>query len=163
MNEEAAPTTMRLDQRVVSLVPEINRSQAARLIEQGAVTLNGVVATKSGAKTQPNDVIEVRYDHDEATRIPQIELPVIYEDDSVVVINKPVGLLSHSKGAFNPEATVATWLASRVKDMSGERAGIVHRLDRATSGIMICEKHPKHCRICKNSLHSDALRRRILR
>lgn len=75
--------------------------------------------------------------------IPEIELPVIYEDKTCVVINKPAGLLSHSKGAFNPEASVATWLRSRLKDMDGERAGIVHRLDRATSGVMICAKTPE--------------------
>ena len=75
--------------------------------------------------------------------IPDIELPIIFEDDDCVVINKPVGLLTHSKGAFNPEATVATWLSNRTTDMDGERAGIVHRLDRATSGVMICAKSPE--------------------
>ncbi len=58
------------------------------------------------------------------------------------MIEKPPGLLTHSKGAFNPEATVATWLRGRLRSMEGERAGIVHRLDRATSGIMICAKTP---------------------
>ncbi len=76
-------------------------------------------------------------------KVPEIDLPVIYEDDDCVVINKPPGVLSHSKGAFNPEATVATWLAGRVKGLEGERAGIVHRLDRATSGVMICAKTPE--------------------
>jgi RluA family pseudouridine synthase len=52
-------------------------------------------------------------------------------------------MLTHSKGLFNPEATVSTWLRSRLTAMSGERAGIVHRLDRATSGVMICAKTPE--------------------
>jgi RluA family pseudouridine synthase len=51
--------------------------------------------------------------------------------------------LTHSKGAFNPEPTVASWLGSRLSGMNGERAGIVHRLDRATSGVMICAKTPE--------------------
>jgi 23S rRNA pseudouridine1911/1915/1917 synthase len=57
-----------------------------------------------------------------------------------IVINKPLGVLTHSKGDFNPEATVASFLRERVADLDGSRAGIVHRLDRATSGVMICAK-----------------------
>jgi 23S rRNA pseudouridine1911/1915/1917 synthase len=79
----------------------------------------------------------------ELEAIPEIDLPVLYEDDDCVVIYKPVGVLSHSKGAFNPEATVATWLRTRLTGLSGERGGIVHRLDRATSGVMICAKTPE--------------------
>jgi 23S rRNA pseudouridine1911/1915/1917 synthase len=76
----------------------------------------------------------------------------LYEDDDCVVINKPVGALTHSKGAFNPEATVASWLRKRIASGAWEattdgagnaRAGIVHRLDRATSGVMICAKTPE--------------------
>lgn len=73
-----------------------------------------------------------------------LELPVIYEDSQCVVIDKPVGVLVHSKGAYNPEATVASWLSTRdgfdFLD-SSDRPGIVHRLDRATSGVMICAKN----------------------
>jgi 23S rRNA pseudouridine1911/1915/1917 synthase len=71
---------------------------------------------------------------------PDIDLPILYEDADCIVMNKPVGVLTHSKGAFNPEATVATFLQSHVKDLQGERAGIVHRLDRATSGVIIGAK-----------------------
>jgi RluA family pseudouridine synthase len=59
----------------------------------------------------------------------------------VLVINKPIGLLSHSKGTFNSEATVATWLEDHFKGEKHNRAGIVHRLDRATSGVMIVAKN----------------------
>jgi 23S rRNA pseudouridine1911/1915/1917 synthase len=133
----------RLDQRVVSLVPSLSRAYAARLVEDGKVMLNGKQVTKPGQKIKPEDIVEVEYSEAEQQAIPDIELPILYEDDDCVVIDKPVGLLTHSKGAFNPEATVATWLRSRVKHMEGERAGIVHRLDRATSGVMICAKTPE--------------------
>lgn len=133
----------RLDQKVVELLPELSRSYIGKLIEQGRVRVNGVPAEKAGQKVKQDDVVEVDYDATELTAIPDIDLPVIYEDDNCVVINKPVGVLTHSKGAFNPEATVATWLRRRVKGMEGERAGIVHRLDRATSGVMICAKTPE--------------------
>lgn len=109
------------------------------------MSVNDKVVKKPGQKVKDADRIEVEYDPVSQTEVPEIDLPVLYEDRSCVVINKPLGILSHSKGAFNPEATVATWLDStgRVKGMSGERAGIVHRLDRATSGVMICAKTPE--------------------
>jgi 23S rRNA pseudouridine1911/1915/1917 synthase len=134
----------RLDQKVIELVPELSRGFASRLVEDGKVTVNGVVQTKPGYKLREGSEVVVHYDISELAQIPDIELEVLYEDDDCVVINKPIGVLSHSKGAFNPEATVATWLRSRLKDgLSGERGGIVHRLDRATSGVMICAKTPE--------------------
>jgi len=133
----------RLDQKVIEIIPELSRGFAARLIEDGKVTVNGTIQTKAGYKLRENDVVLVDYDVSQLGQIPDIDLPVLYEDDDCVVINKPVGILSHSKGRFNPEATVATWLRSRLKGLSGERGGIVHRLDRATSGVMICAKTPE--------------------
>ncbi len=133
----------RLDQKVVELIPELSRSFAVRLVEDGKVSVNGTPQTKAGYKLRAGDEVQVDYDISQLDQIPDIELEVLYEDEDCVVINKPVGVLSHSKGAFNPEATVATWLRSRVKGLAGDRGGIVHRLDRATSGVMICAKTPE--------------------
>lgn len=138
----------RLDQRVVSLLPVPSRSLATRLIKDGKVTINGDIVLKGGTKLRPNDVVVLDYEPADFV-IPDIELTVLYEDEACVVINKPTGLLTHSKGAFNPEPSVATWLHKRIKDagllaqdtgVANNRAGIVHRLDRATSGVMICAK-----------------------
>lgn len=133
----------RLDQYVVRQLPALSRSAAASLIADGKVTVNGQPASKAGQKIRPADDIAIDYDPSQATKPPKLNLPVIYEDKDCLVINKPLGVLTHSKGEFNPEATVATWLESRAKGMTGERAGIVHRLDRATSGVMICAKTPE--------------------
>jgi 23S rRNA pseudouridine1911/1915/1917 synthase len=133
----------RLDQYVVRQKPAFSRSFATRIIEEGGVFINGEPQLKAGYKIRPDDQIEIVYDEKAQAQIPDIELPVLYEDKDCVVINKPLGILTHSKGTFNPEATVSTWLRGRMKDMSGERAGIVHRLDRATSGVMICAKTPE--------------------
>lgn len=138
--EELKPE--RLDQYVVGQLPDLSRASVAKLITQGKVKVNDEVQTKAGYKLRKGDKVSVDYESKQP-EIPQIELEVLYEDNDCVVINKPVGLLTHSKGAFNPEATVATWLSSRIKDMKGERAGIVHRLDRATSGVLIAAKHPE--------------------
>ena len=141
----------RLDQRVIALLPLLSRSFAVKLIANGKATINGRVVTKAGTKLRPEDIVVIDYELTEFT-IPDIELPVLYEDDDCVVISKPIGLLTHSKGAFNPEPSVATWLHNRLTDktlieadafLPNQRAGIVHRLDRATSGVMIAAKTSK--------------------
>jgi len=132
----------RLDQRVIKQLPALSRAFAVKLIERGSVSVNGRPEHKAGHKLRPADNVIVDYDATAIT-IPTIDLPVLYEDDNCVVINKPAEILSHSKGAFNPEATVASWLQPRLNGLQGDRAGIVHRLDRATSGVMICAKTPE--------------------
>ena len=144
-------TKIRLDQRVVELKPGVNRSYAQHLISAGLVKVNSNVITKAGYKVSNNDKISIHLDN-ENNEIPKINLPIIYEDDNCVVIDKPVGLLVHSKGTFNSEATVASWLSNKLniedfdkpksKDLN-DRYGIVHRLDRGTSGVMICAKNKK--------------------
>lgn len=145
--------------RIIAMYPDLTRSVASKLIDQGKVTVNGEVAKKSGHKLKPGDDIHVDYNYEIMAMIPSIDIPILYEDDDCVVVEKPVGILSHSKGDFNPEATVASWLAEHLvglgqksilileKDVesgspNNPRAGIVHRLDRATSGVMICAKTP---------------------
>ncbi len=132
----------RLDQKVVELIPELSRASATKLVEGGKVTVNGKVIDKGGHKLRPDDVVLVDFDLKQLDDIPTIELEVVYEDNDCAVVIKPVGLLTHSKGEFNPEATVETWLRSRTK-LTGARAGIVHRLDRLTSGVMIVAKTPE--------------------
>jgi 23S rRNA pseudouridine1911/1915/1917 synthase len=131
----------RLDTYVAEKLPEYSRAYVAKLVDQGIARVNGEVVTKGGYKLKHTDEIEIDHLRYAPQPVPNIELEVIYEDDDCVVINKPAGVLSHSKGEHNPEATVASWLRSRTSNMSGERAGIVHRLDRATSGVMICAKN----------------------
>jgi 23S rRNA pseudouridine1911/1915/1917 synthase len=103
----------RLDQRVVELIPELSRSSATKLIEDGKVAVNGKTVEKGGYKLREGDEVAVDFDIRQLDDIPAIDLPVLYEDDDCVVIIKPLGVLSHSKGGFNPEATVETWLRSR--------------------------------------------------
>lgn len=137
----------RLDNYVVRQQPSLSRALAAKLIAQGRVVVNDVAQTKAGYKIRPTDRIAIDFVAADYAVVPDIELEVLYEDEDCVVINKPIGLLSHSKGVFNPEATVGSWLHARVKAELADtdtgpnnRAGIVHRLDRATSGVMIGAK-----------------------
>src|SRR5665213_664342 len=126
----------RADVFITGEIAELSRASIQKLCDMEKITIADKPIRPS-YKLKKGDRLEINYDQVEHQKIPEIELPIIYEDDDCVVINKPVGLLTHSKGAFNPEATVATWLSSQAKQMDGERAGIVHRSDRATSGVMI--------------------------
>ena len=137
----------RLDQYVTRLVPSLSRAYAVKLIEAGQVAVSGKPQTKAGYKLRGADTVEITYDEIASMLIPEVSLTVLYEDDDCVVVEKPIGLLTHSKGVFNPEATVASWLHSHLQAELAEadtgpnnRAGIVHRLDRATSGLLICAK-----------------------
>lgn len=133
-------TKTRLDVFVVSQIPEVSRGYVQRLITEKKVLVNNN-ATKSNYVLKAGDKVAVDYKSSDLTDIPTIDLPIIYEDDNVVVIDKPIGVLSHSKGAFNPEATVDTFVKPKLIDINDSRGGIVHRLDRATSGVIICAKN----------------------
>ncbi len=137
---------MRLDQYVVLHWPQYSRSVWQKYIKLGYVSVNGEV------KTSPSTVVDedtaVTPNIPEQTDYTEHTLPVIYEDDNVVVINKPVGILSHSKGAINEEFTVADFFRDKTTyNLDTDRPGIVHRLDRDTSGIMIGAKNPETARL----------------
>ncbi len=133
---------IRLDAIAQKLLPLLSRSSVQKLIYNGQIIVNNH-QEKTGFKVKAGDVITIQIDETDLKSIPSINLPIIYEDDDCIVIDKPFGVLSHSKGALNPEATVATFIANQLSNLSGDRAGIVHRLDRATSGVMICAKNPE--------------------
>jgi 23S rRNA pseudouridine1911/1915/1917 synthase len=130
----------RVDVYVAEKYPQFARSSLSMLFSNKLILHSGEVA-KAGNRVRINDKISVD-DSILFTKPEKIDLPVIYEDDDVVVIDKPAGVLSHSKGTLNLEGTVASFLGTKItdKELNGNRAGIVHRLDRATSGVMIGAK-----------------------
>lgn len=131
---------MRLDAYVAEHWPDRSRSTWQKLIEAGHVQVNGEVRTITKFDVKEHDSVEVvepkDIDHTGKT------LPVIYEDENVIVIDKPVGVLTHSKGALNEEFTVADFVRSKTSyKQDTNRPGIIHRLDRATSGVILCVKN----------------------
>jgi 23S rRNA pseudouridine1911/1915/1917 synthase len=135
----------RLDIYAIAQQPLLSRAFIQKLIVESKIKVNNK-AQKPSYKLKINDRVSIDFDMKELELIPNIELPVIYEDKDCIVIDKPVGLLAHSKGVFNPEATVATWLQKRIHaddhvNQHNQRMGIVHRLDRGTSGVMIVAKN----------------------
>lgn len=138
---EQTDAGVRADVYVTSKYPSFTRSALEALFDQKLVQINGEPA-KASHKVKPGDKVSV----DETLlklEPPEIDLQVIYEDNDVITINKPAGVLTHSKGALNLEGTVASFIKSKVKGLEGNRAGIVHRLDRATSGVIITAKNPE--------------------
>lgn len=126
---------------VVAKEQNLSRSFVSVLLDQGKVILNGKVVFKAATKVKEGDFVELDYLPSQLQDIPEINLEILYQDDDCIVVNKPEGVLTHSKGAFNPEATVSTFIRQFTTGMSDNRGGIVHRLDRVTSGVIICAKH----------------------
>lgn len=126
----------RLDVELAERYPETSRSTWQKHVRAGHVKVNGVVQESPKFEVTENDVIAI--DVPRQTDFSDHELPIIYIDDNVVVIDKPVGVLTHSKGALNDEFTVAEFFRRYTTvGLDTNRPGIVHRLDRDTSGVMI--------------------------
>jgi len=135
-----ANTKHRLDLWLTERNPDFSRSTWQKHIKAGHIVVNGEVQTSSKYDVSETDKVEINVP--EATDFSKSMLPIIYEDDNVIVINKPVGVLTHSKGALNDEFTVADFFRRRsTYQLDGNRPGIVHRLDRDTSGVMIGAKN----------------------
>lgn len=127
---------MRLDAYMAQYWPEYSRSVWQKYIAAGYVKVNGEVETSVKRSLGEDDVatyeIPAAPDHTES------KLPVIFQDDNVIAIDKPAGVLTHSKGALNEEFTVAEFLRPLTTYHSdSNRPGIIHRLDRDTSGVIL--------------------------
>ena len=136
----------RLDAFVASQVEGLTRSAAQRLLEDGAVTSCGK-ALKKNDRPAAGDVVEVLLpDPEPVDVLPQdIPLDVVYEDGDVIVVNKPVGMVVHP-AAGHPDGTLVNALlyhcGESLSGINGElRPGIVHRIDRDTSGLLIAAKN----------------------
>ncbi len=139
----------RLDKALSRDVPEaaqLSRTRLARLLEQGAVRVNGAVAAGPKAKVQAGDLIEIALPEIAQSHIlPEaIALDVVYEDDDLIVVNKPAGMVVHPAPG-TPSGTLVNALLHHCGDaLSGvggvARPGIVHRIDKDTSGLLVVAK-----------------------
>lgn len=127
---------VRLDQELVRRYPEFSRSTIQKYIKANYVHVNGEPAKSSKQDVTENDDIALVLPAREDTSA--MELPILYLDDNVIVVNKPAGVLTHSKGAMNDEFTVADFFRRYTTNaLESTRPGVVHRLDRDTSGVII--------------------------
>ena len=130
----------RLDRALAALLPEFSRSYLQQLIESGAVTLNGAAARRSAQRVKAGDAgaIELRpTPQSQAFRPESMDLRVVFEDAHLLVVDKPAGLVVHPAPG-NWSGTLLNGLLARDPGAAGlPRAGIVHRLDKDTSGLMV--------------------------
>ena len=130
----------RLDRALVELVPEFSRSYLQQLIDLGGVIINGIVIHKPSTRVKAADVgtIELRpTPQSQAFKPETMALNVVFEDEHLMVINKPAGLVVHPAPGNWSGTLLNGLLAHDVKAMNMPRAGIVHRLDKDTSGLMV--------------------------
>ena len=131
----------RLDQALAALFTDITRSQLQQWIEDGRITLNGRVPRKRD-KVKAGDAVEIRVPPPVKSgwKAQALPLEIVHEDSELLVINKPPGLVVHP-GAGNPEGTLLNALVAHAPKLAQlPRAGIVHRLDKDTSGLLVVAK-----------------------
>ena len=162
LHSEAAG--QRVDLFLAQSLPELTRSAVQRLLEQGLVTCNGS-PVKKNAKTAAGDVYEVTLPAVKPVEITaqNIPLDVVYEDDDVLVVNKPKGLVVHPAAGHEDGTLVNALLYHCGDSLSGingeQRPGIVHRIDMDTSGLLIVAKNDFAHQRLSAQLQDHTLRR----
>ncbi len=140
----AAEAGQRLDKLLSLRLPELSRARVQQLIEQGLVLLEGK-PVRAAERPDAGASVEVQLPQAQPARLEamQLDLPVLYDDPHLLVIDKPAGIAVHP-GAGAPRATVVHGLLHQVSDLVGIggelRPGVVHRLDRDTSGCLVVAK-----------------------
>lgn len=136
---------MRLDSYLAQYFPEHSRSAWQKYIAEGQVLVNDKVITSNKFLLGEDDAVTIK---ETSTSPEPIEIPVIYEDENVLVLNKPVGVLTHAKGGITKDFTVADFVYPRTTFQNDKtRPGIIHRLDRDTSGVMITAKNEQTAKL----------------
>ncbi|OUS10100.1 RNA pseudouridine synthase, partial [Nonlabens dokdonensis] len=135
---------LRVDKYLMNFIENATRSKIQQGIKEGAVTVNGEVV-KSNYKVKPHDDIRVSFDHPphESLLVAEdIPLNIVYEDDHLVVVNKPAGMVVHP-GHGNYSGTLINALIHHFENLpnnSSNRPGLVHRIDKDTSGLLVVAK-----------------------
>lgn len=156
----------RLDIFLLQRLPDLTRSRIKNLIEDGLVSLNDMPA-KAGVKVKGGDEISITIPEPQPVKAEpeKIPLDIIYEDKDVIVINKPPGLTVHP-GTGRASGTLVNALLYHCKDLSGIggvlRPGIVHRIDKDTSGVLVVAKNDKSHQFLAKQFKEHSIKRRYL-
>lgn len=156
----------RIDHLLISHCQEISRSGLKRLIEEGHVTCNGGAVSKAGHVVKAGDRIRLVIPPPQLTElVPEaVSLDVVYEDDDLLVINKPSGMVVHPGAGRRDGTLVHALLAhSPLSSIGGKfRPGIVHRLDKDTSGLMVVAKHDRAHRLLSEAIKNHEVLKEYL-
>lgn len=146
---------------------ECSRSQAARWIEQGLCRVNGIVRSKPGYGVAPGDTVELTVPDPAELTVEKENIPleILYEDEDVAVVNKPCGMVVHPAPG-NETGTLVNALLYAMDDLSGiggvKRPGIVHRLDKDTSGLLMIAKNDQAHESLSGQLRERTMDKRYL-
>lgn len=162
--EADAPNT-RLDRFVATNVADLSRSYAQQLIEDEHILINGKAARPSTA-VQAGDVVTIRRPLPQPTNLVAEDIPLtaVYEDADVVVIDKPAGMVVHPAPG-HPNGTLVNALLARYPDItvgSDLRPGIVHRIDRDTSGLLVVARNDRARHFLQEQQHARTMDKRYL-
>jgi 23S rRNA pseudouridine1911/1915/1917 synthase len=167
VDELLAPKT-RLDKYLTSRLPELSRSRVQWLIENGHVRKSGQTVSDSSSVVKPGDTFSIHVPEATPSDMQPTEIPlkIVFEDAHMLVIDKPAGLTVHP-GAGNHQDTMANALlaycGSSLSGIGGvQRPGIVHRLDKDTSGLLVVAKHDKAHHSLSGQIASRELKRTYL-
>ena len=156
----------RLDRFVAARLADLSRTTVQRLVDDGFITLNGSIC-KASDKVGPGDAIVVRVPPPAPTELvaEAIPLAIVYEDDDVIVIDKPAGLVVHP-AAGHASGTLVNALLGHIPDLEGiggeVRPGIVHRLDKDTSGLIIAAKHDRALQLLQAQFKARTIKKMYL-
>jgi len=158
---------LRLDRALADLFPSHSRSFLGRLIEEGHVSIDGAVVEKVSQHVVQGHAVAIEVPPPAPSSVVSQEIPlhIIHEDANLVVIDKPAGLVVHP-AAGHADGTLVNALIFHVKDLSGVggelRPGIVHRLDKDTSGVMVIAKNDATHRALTSAWNTDAVRKEYI-
>lgn len=157
-----APRAGRLDVLVSELVPELSRAAAARLVRDGRVAIAGGVVQRPSAKVRLGDLLTVEVPPPRPSALVPEDLPlqIVHQDADLAVIDKAAGMVVHPAPGHT-EGTLVHALLHHLDDLSGvggeQRPGIVHRLDRGTTGLLVVAKHDRaHRHLAEQFAHHTA-------
>lgn len=154
---------IRLDNFLKSNLPSFSREYIKKLIKDDCVLVNGL-NKKPSYKIKKNDIVEINLKEPEPLNIKpeKIDIEIVYEDDDIIVVNKPQGMLTHPVGN-KKEGTLVNALLFFSKNLSGIggviRPGIIHRLDKDTSGLLLVAKNDFSHKILSNDLKERKIKR----
>lgn len=140
------PAGIRVDQHLSENLKEYSRSTIQKLIQSGHLTVNGCVIEKSSYKAKTESELKLMIPHKQKTTLSgsDVRVPVIFENNDFAVVQKPPGMTTHP-GAGTNDDTLVHALTSQIDSLSDgstpERPGILHRLDRATEGLLLIAKN----------------------